>query len=67
MSEIEIYSSDSQIRLMEIKNLLENEGIDYQEVNKLDSSYAGAFGEIQLFVAATDAEKAAQLINSVKE
>ena len=44
MSDIKIYSGTSQVRVMEIKNILENEGIEYQEVNKMDSSYGGVFG-----------------------
>ncbi|WP_163515864.1 putative signal transducing protein [Gelidibacter japonicus] len=66
MSDIKIYSGSSQVRVMEIKNILENEGIEYQEVNKMDSSYAGIFGEIQLFVSEADAEKAVQLVETIK-
>lgn len=67
MSDIKIYSGSSQVRVMEIKNILENEGIEYQEVNKMDSSYAGIFGEIQLFVSEADSEKVLQLIGIEKE
>ncbi|MBO3097990.1 putative signal transducing protein [Gelidibacter pelagius] len=67
MSDIKIYSGSSQVRVMEIKNILENEGIEYQEVNKMDSSYAGIFGEIQLFVSEADSEKVLQLIGMEKE
>lgn len=66
MSDIKIYSGSYQVRVMEIKNILENEGIEYQEVNKMDSSYAGIFGEIQLFVSEADAEKAVQLVETIK-
>lgn len=64
MSDVKIYSGTSQVRVMEIKNLLENEGIAFQELNKLDSSYAGLLGEIQLFVSETDAEKAQMILDS---
>ncbi|RXJ51166.1 putative signal transducing protein [Gelidibacter gilvus] len=67
MSDIKIYSGSSQVRVMEIKNILENEGIEYQEVNKMDSSYAGIFGEIQIFVSEADSEKVLQLIGIEKE
>lgn len=66
MSDIKIYSGTSQVRVMEIKNLLENEGIAFQELNKLDSSYAGLLGEIQLFVSEADAEKAQMILDSRK-
>ena len=67
MSDIKIYSGTSQVRAMEIKNILENEGIEYQEVNKMDSSYAGIFGEIQLFVSEADSERALQLADIGEE
>lgn len=67
MSDIKIYSGTSQVRVMEIKNILENEGIEYQEVNKMDSSYGGVFGEIQLFVAESDATRAIELAERVEE
>ena len=38
MSDIKIYSGTSQVKMMEIKNMLENEGIEYFEMNKLDRS-----------------------------
>lgn len=67
MSDFKIYSDTSQIRVMEIKNLLENEGIDYYEVNKLDSSYSGILGEIQLYVSEADSEKALEIVNQMKK
>lgn len=67
MSEIKIYSGTSQVRIMEIKNLLESEDIKYYEMNKMDSSYAGIFGEIQLYVAEADAAKAQQVIGNSKK
>lgn len=67
MSDFKIYSDTSQIRVMEVKNLLENEGIDYYEVNKLDSSYSGILGEIQLYVSEADSEKALEVVNQMKK
>jgi hypothetical protein len=67
MSDIRIYSGTSQVKVMEIKNLLENEGIAFREMNKLDSSYAGLLGEIQLFVSEADAEKAQMILDSRKK
>ena len=50
---------------MEIKNILESEGIEYYEMNKLDSSYTGILGELQLYVSEADSEKAQQLLESI--
>ncbi|MGB2129590.1 MAG: DUF2007 domain-containing protein [Flavicella sp.] len=58
-----IYSSNSQIDIMSIKNLLSSEGIHCFELNKSDSSYVGIFDEIQLFINEEDTEKAIDLIN----
>lgn len=66
MSDIKIYSGTSQVRVMEIKNLLENEGIEYFEMNKLDSSYTGILGELQLYVSEADFEKAEELLKSIE-
>lgn len=67
MSEIKIYADTSQVRIMEVKNLLDREGIAYHEVNKMDSSYAGTFGEIQIYVSEKDAENVRQLIENIKK
>lgn len=66
MSDFRIYSGTSQVRLMEIKNILDGEGIEYYEMNKLDSSYAGVFGELQLYVSDADAEKAQELLEGIE-
>ncbi|MBJ7882460.1 putative signal transducing protein [Gelidibacter salicanalis] len=66
MSDVKIYSGSSQVRIMEIKNILENENIDYQELNKSDSSYPGIYGDIEIYVAEADAEKAQLILASSK-
>ena len=66
MSDVKIYSGTSQIRVMEIKNILESENIEFYEINKLDSSYTGILGEINLFVDAVNAEKAKRLVESAE-
>ena len=65
MSDYKIYSGNSQVKVMEIKNILESEGIEYYEMNKLDSSYTGILGELQLYVSAADSQKAQQLLESI--
>lgn len=67
MSEIKIYSGSSQIRIMEIKSMLENENISYQELDKSDSSFTGIQGDMEIYVAANDADKARRLIESTRE
>ena len=68
MSETKIYSGTSQVRIMAIKNLLESEGIVYQEINKMDSAYAGLdLGAIELYVSDADAEKTLQLMKTIKK
>ncbi|TDU40124.1 putative signal transducing protein [Gelidibacter sediminis] len=66
MSDVKIYSGSSQVRIMEIKNILENEAIAYQELNKSDSSYPGIYGDIEIYVSHADADKAKQIIASNK-
>ena len=57
-----VYSTKSKVLLMGVKNLLDSENISSFEVNKLDSSYAGAFGDYQLMVNDKDEEQAKLLI-----
>lgn len=66
MSDIKIYSGTSQVKMMEIKNMLENEGIEYFEMNKLDSSYTGILGELQLYVSEADFEKVKELLKNIE-
>lgn len=66
MSDIKIYSGTSQVKMMEIKNMLENEGIEYFEMNKLDSSYTGILGELQLYVSELDFEKVKELLKNIE-
>ena len=66
MSDIKIYSGTSQVKAMEVKNILEVGGIEYFEMNKLDSSYTGILGELQLYVSEADAERAQQLLIDIE-
>jgi hypothetical protein len=66
MSRKKIYTSDSRIQIMDAKHLLDETGINYFEINKMDSSYAGAFGNIELHVEETDAEKAIKVLADLK-
>ena len=64
MSRKKIFTSNSQIEIMTIKNLLETNDISYFELNKSDSSYVGIFDEIQIFVEPEHEEKATALIEN---
>jgi len=52
----QIYSSNSQISVMLVKQILEENGIEAVSLNQQDSSYL--FGDIQLYVVADQYEKA---------
>lgn len=57
-----VYYTKSKVEMMGVKNLLESEGIACWEVDKVDSSYGGVFGDYQLMVDESDEEKAKALI-----
>ncbi|NEV92607.1 DUF2007 domain-containing protein [Psychroflexus sp. YR1-1] len=57
-----VYYTKSKVEMMGVKNLLESEGIRCYEVDKVDSSYGGVFGDYQLMVDESDEEKAKALI-----
>ncbi|MCK0123932.1 DUF2007 domain-containing protein [Gelidibacter sp. F2691] len=66
MSDVKIYSGSSQVRIMEIKNILENEQIDYQELNKSDSSFSAIQGDIEIYVAQADEQRALEVLANNK-
>ncbi|EMY81185.1 DUF2007 domain-containing protein [Psychroflexus gondwanensis] len=65
--EIKIFTTTSKVELMGIKNLLMSEDIDYFEKDKMDSSYAGAFGQYELFVSENNEDKARAIIEKFQE
>jgi hypothetical protein len=66
MSRQKIYTSDSRIQIMDAKHILDEAEIKYLEINKMDSSYAGAFGSIELHVEEVDAKKAIEVLADLK-
>ena len=66
MSGIKVYSGTCQIKLMEIKNILESEGIAFYEMNKLDSNHTWILGELQIHVSETNAEYAQELLLNIE-
>lgn len=62
MSDVKIYSGSSQVRIIEIKNILENANIGYQELNKSDSSFLVIHGDIEIYVSEADAERALEVL-----
>jgi hypothetical protein len=47
---------------MGVKNLLMSEDIDCFEKDKMDSSYAGIFGQYELFISENNEDKAKEII-----
>lgn len=67
MSRNKIYSTDSEIQAIDAKHLLDEAGINYFEINKMDRSYAGILGgSIELYVEETDTEKAIKALADLK-
>lgn len=59
-----IFSGTSQIKALGIKNALNEEGITFFDIDKTDSSYAQLFGNIEIYVDASDEERAMDIVNS---
>ena len=67
MDKVKIYTSNVQIQIMDARHILDEAGINYFEINKMDTAYAGILGgDIELHVAKEDAEKALQLLADLK-
>ncbi|MGH1385774.1 putative signal transducing protein [Kordia sp.] len=68
MDRVKIYTSNIQIEIMDAKNILHEAGINFFEINKMDSSYAGMLGgSIELYVDKKDVEKALPLLADLKQ
>ncbi|MCH8535566.1 MAG: DUF2007 domain-containing protein [Flavobacteriaceae bacterium] len=62
-----VFNSKSEIEITGLRNALADAGIESFVVDKKDSSYAGAFGDIQLFVEKKNKEKAEAVIEKYFE
>ncbi|MGR7813364.1 putative signal transducing protein [Lacinutrix undariae] len=60
-----IFSGTSQVEALGIKNRLNEEGISFFEINKMDSSYAGVIGEIEIYVNTEDETKTLAVLSSL--
>lgn len=58
-----VFYTKSKIEMMGVKNLLESQGIKCYEMDKVDSSYAGIFGNYELMVDESNEEKAKEIIS----
>ena len=58
-----IYTAKADHKVDITKNFLEDQGIQCVVLNKQDSAYAGALGEIELYVQRENVIKAKYLIN----
>lgn len=61
----EVYMTALEYKASIAKELLENEGVKAVVMNQHDSAYQ-SFGEIRIYVAEKDAEKAALLLKNLK-
>jgi hypothetical protein len=67
MTKQKIYSSDSRIQIMDAKHILDDAEVNYFEINKMDTAYAGILGgNIELHVDEKDAQKAVELLAKLK-
>jgi len=60
--ELKIFTTTSKVELMGVKNLLMSEDIDCFEKDKMDSSYAGIFGQYELFISENNEDMAKEII-----
>ncbi|WP_053975763.1 putative signal transducing protein [Mangrovimonas xylaniphaga] len=66
MKQVTVYSAKSDVKAMAIKNLLADNDISFTEIDKRDTSYANLFGNIEISVDETDADKAQSLIEELQ-
>ncbi|MFK7750312.1 MAG: DUF2007 domain-containing protein [Kordia sp.] len=67
MENARIYTSTVQIEIMDAKNILHEAGINFFEINKMDTAHAGILGgSVELYVAKNDVKKALELLADLK-
>jgi len=67
MGKVKVYASDSQIQVMSVREILAAAEINYHEINKMDTAYAGILGgSIEFHVEEADAQKAIEALASLK-
>ena len=67
MENVRIYTSNVQIDIMDAKNILNQAGINYFEINKMDTAHAGILGgTVDLHVSKENVEKALSLLAELK-
>ena len=59
----EIFFSVSQLKIKTAQFLLSEAGIASHVINKLDSAHAGLFGDIELYVDASNEEEARRILD----
>lgn len=67
MSRQKIFSSTRHTRIMEVKNILESEGINFSETDSLDSAYVGIFGTMTIYVDSADVLKAKTVLAGLED
>jgi hypothetical protein len=59
---IKIVSNTDYLHVQNIKVMLESAGIDAYIMDRRDSSYPGILGTVELYISASDLEKAKAII-----
>ncbi len=57
-----IFFSISQLKTMTAQHLLNEADIESHVINKLDTAHAGVFGDIELHVDESDAQRAEEIL-----
>ena len=67
MKSIRVFKTKSNVEAMGIENMLHENSIPCKVINKMDSSYANTFGNIEIFVDESFRLKTKKLISEYFE
>ncbi|RRO13533.1 DUF2007 domain-containing protein [Flavobacteriaceae bacterium 14752] len=63
MSKVRIFSTKSSVESMGLQNHFKSNDLNFEVIDKTDSSYASVFGDIEFYVNKEDENKAQKLLD----
>lgn len=67
MAKVRIFSTKSSVESMGLQNYFKDNDLQYEVIDKTDSSYASVFGDIEFYVNDPDEKKAQKLLKAYFE
>ncbi len=67
MAKVRVFSTKSSVESMGLQNYFKSNDLNFEVIDKTDSSYASVFGDIEFYVNKEDESKAQKLLDTYFE